>query len=437
MKIRHFCAAINEMLDRKTPPSISTDFNLAIKNVSSIMLGSGITIHEVNTGTQDITKVELIFKCGRVNEEHIAAARATANLLGEGTSSHTSAEIDEHFDFYGAIVKFRSALESTSISLVCLNRHFQKVWPMFYSVIFDPLFDEKEVKKYADVASQKLRNQISKNEIISYRVLTEKIFGKDHPYGYNTQPEDIASLKAESIKNFYNKNFSIENAFIVLSGKYDDKIKQRITSDFERAKKESSMHFQSFYAQDFSNKTFNEKTQNDSQVSIKMGRMMFERKHKHFSHFYFLNTILGGYFGSRLMKNIREDKGYTYGIYSSLDAYKQNGVFYISSEVGNDFVNPCITEIYNEIDTLKSTLVNEEEMSMVRNYLLGQSLHLIDGPFATGHLIKNIYSKDLEISDFENHINIIRNITSVELREIANLYLDKNTFTTVLAGYIT
>ncbi len=422
------------MLDRKTAPRITTDFNLKIENVKSTHLSNGLPVHEINIGTQEIVKVELVFKSGRVNEEKIAAARACLQVIGDGTSDKTSQEIAEIFDFYGAVVKYKCALESSSISLVCLNRHFFDVWPQFCNIIFNPLFSEKETKKYVDVSSQKLKNQISKNDVISYRVLTEKLFGSKHPYGYNTQPEDINALNANDLKKFYNLNIHLDNAFLILSGKYSPEIRSKIIETLSQKTEAKTKFKQSFHDTKPLNETFIESTKNESQVSIKMGRKMFSRNHEDFSKMFFLNTLFGGYFGSRLMKNIREEKGYTYGIYSSLDAYNKDGFFYISSDVGNDQLDPCIKEIYNEMEILKTKTVGEIEFGMVKNYILGQSLHLIDGPFATAQLIKNIYAKDLDVEAFHDHIKIIKNITPKDIKELANKYFDKNAFTTVLAG---
>jgi len=422
------------MLDRKKAPRITTDFKLNIENVDTTRLSNGLSIYEINTSTQEIIKVELVFKAGRVNEEKIAAARACLQVIGEGTQTKSSHEVAEVFDFYGAIVKYKCALESSSISLVCLNRHFDDVWPLFCDILFNPAFDAKETQKYIDVSSQNLRNQISKNDVISYRILTEKIFGSDHPYGYNTQPEDISALMSADLRQFYEKNILLTNAFVILSGKYSSEIKDKIAVALDIKTDASVPIKQTFFNNKAPLETFIQKTKNESQVSIKMGRQMFSRKHEDYSKMFFLNTLFGGYFGSRLMKNIREEKGYTYGIYSSLDAYKEDGFFYIGSDVGNDQLDPCINEINNEMEALKTKLVGPTEFEMVRNYILGQSLHLIDGPFATGQLIKNIYAKDLDVKAFQDHIQTIKNITPPDILALANKYFDKNVFTTVLAG---
>jgi len=147
-----------------------------------------------------------------------------------------------------------------------------------------------------------------------------------------------------------------------------------------------------------------------------------------------LNTILGGYFGSRLMRNIREEKGYTYGIYSSFDAWLREGYFYISTDVGAEYTEKTMEEIAVEIGKLKQYPVEEAELKMVKNYLLGQSLNLIDGPFATAQLIKSLKAKNLDLNTFEKAVETIKKIDASRLTELANTYLDTESFTTVLVG---
>ena len=179
---------------------------------------------------------------------------------------------------------------------------------------------------------------------------------------------------------------------------------------------------------------FRIKTNNELQTSVKLGKIWVPRKHPDYVGLKFLNTVLGGYFGSRLMKNIREDKGYTYGIYSAFDAWLGEGYFYVSSDVGSEYLDQTMEEIHKEIKILKSRIVEHDELDMVRNYLLGQSLNLIDGPFATAQLVKSLKAKDLEMQRFEEAMEEIKSIDGQRLMALANQYLDTDSFTNVFVG---
>ncbi|MBT8189890.1 MAG: insulinase family protein [Bacteroidia bacterium] len=420
--------------DRINGPVIHSEYNIDIPPFERNILSNALRVFEVNAGTQDILKFDLVFKVGRVHETRRASAKASFYLMREGSVSKNSEELAYIFDFYGAYVKIFSGLEYSSVSIVCMTRHFENVWPHFIEMILNPSYNEEELLKYSRVNSQRLNDQLSKNDIIAYRALTEKLFGTNHPYGYNTQPEDIRSLERKHLLEFHEKNHGISEAFVILSGKYPVSLSDKIMADLSKIRSISNPKTQGFKEEKSQDSFLRITTNNQVQTSLKIGRKLFSRKHSDFSRVQVLNTILGGYFGSRLMKNIREDKGFTYGIYSSVDTWKRDGFFYISADLGNDFVREANDEIYKEIDKLKSDLVPYNEFSMVKNYMLGQILHLVDGPFATGQLIKSIYAKDLDIEHFKNHIETIKSMTRKEVMEMAQKYLEKNTLTTVLAG---
>lgn len=424
------------MIDRINGPDINNDFDLTIKNLNTCILSNDIKVYELNNGTQDIVKIDIIFKSGRVNETTIAASKAAISLIREGSSTKTSQELAYLYDFYGCSVKLTAGIEYSSVTLVCLTRYFDNVWPEWLNMVLEPAYTPEEIEKYKNVTSQKLKNQISKNEIISYRTITEKLFGSDHPYGYNTQPENIQSITKADILNFYKNNCQLDNCFITLSGSYNETIRKTILDSFSNINQASTPEQNKFPTPISTNETFKIATKNEAQTSIKLGCLWVERTHKDFNKLKFLNTILGGYFGSRLMKNIREEKGYTYGIYSSFDGWAKGGSFYVSTDVSNEFIEPTLTEVYKEIEILKSAPVGTQEINMVKNYILGQSLHLIDGPFATAQLIKSLYGTNQSIERFYNNVSEVKAITQDDILEMANKYLQRENFVTVLVGNI-
>jgi len=422
------------MLDRKKGPPIHTNFDLSIKDVETTTLTNGIRLIELNTGTQEIVKVELVLKCGRVHESKIGAAKAAILLMREGSKGMTSSALAYTYDYHGASVKLTPGMEVSAINLVCMTKFFDKLWPTWIEMILNPAYPEDEVLKFKTIQSQKLKNQLSKNEVISYRLVSERIFGSEHPYGYNTQPEHVMDLTREDIVEYYDKQVTFEGAIVVVSGRYSPAIRKQIVdsiSSISKTSNQSKPHYNTIQPK---GETIYQKTENELQASIKMGCSLFARNHPDYSAFNFANTILGGYFGSRLMTNVREEKGYTYGIYSMLDCWSQGGFFYISSDVGSDLINPTIEEINNEINILKTEPVSDEELHMVKNYILGQALNLIDGPFATAQLVKGLYIKNLDPQDFQKNINIIKNMTSEQVLVMSNKYLDINNFTNVIVG---
>ena len=147
-----------------------------------------------------------------------------------------------------------------------------------------------------------------------------------------------------------------------------------------------------------------------------------------------LNTILGGYFGSRLMANIREDKGYTYGIGSGLASFVNGGYFAVSTEVGADVTKQTLEEIYKEIAILRKDLVSSNELETVRNYILGHFLRSVDGPFSLADKFKGIWEFGLDYSYFDNYFAAVKTVTPKELRDLANKYLKEEDLIECVVG---
>jgi predicted Zn-dependent peptidase len=170
------------------------------------------------------------------------------------------------------------------------------------------------------------------------------------------------------------------------------------------------------------------------QSAIRVGKELFNRHHTDYAGMQVLNTVLGGYFGSRLMKNIREDKGYTYGIGSMIISLHHSGYFVIASEVGTGVTKKAVKEVFVEINRLRNELIPENELSLVKNYIMGQIIRMFDGPFATADTIKSILEYGLDFDYYDRTIETIMGITAVELRDLANKYLKPETFTEIIAG---
>src|SRR5688572_9224431 len=155
------------------------------------------------------------------------------------------------------------------------------------------------------------------------------------------------------------------------------------------------------------------------QGSIRIARPFPNRHHPDFQKVQVLNTLFGGYFGSRLMSNIREDKGYTYGIHSYLQNHIHDSAWMISTEAGKDVAESAIKEIYKEMNDLREEIVDEEELLLVRNYMMGGILGDLDGPFQIIARWKNIILNNLTEQYFYDSIETIKTVAAEELRELA------------------
>ncbi|RMG84933.1 MAG: insulinase family protein [Bacteroidetes bacterium] len=422
------------MLNRKIAPEIKEIRNLKLPPPTRLLLDNGVPVYVTNMGTQDIIKLEIAFLAGRPFESKKLASRATAGLLKEGTRLFDSSQIAEITDFYGGSLSVPVNLDTSNLVLFSLKKHFDKLLPVAADMIAQPVFPESELALFKKRNTQRLQLDLTKNDVLAYRKITEHIFGKEHPYGYNSDPEMYESLTRADLVKHFEENYVSGNCVVFLSGKIESDTLELVNKTLGQSIKKGPLRTPYLPLEMMHPGKQKLEPPGTLQTAIRIGRRLFNRHHPDFKGFFVLNMILGGYFGSRLMANIREEKGYTYNIYSTVDAMMYDGCFYVGTEVGNEFAGATIKEIYKEFEKLQQELVEKEEMEMVRNYVLGNLLTALDGPFNVAEVTKSFVLEGIPFSDFEMLVETVQTITPHDLRELARKYLNKEEMWEVVVG---
>ena len=422
------------MPNRGASPPIKDITQLKLPMPQEISLSNGIPVFVVNMGTQEIFKIEVIFDAGRPFEHKKMVARATTSLLKEGTRSKSAAEIAELLDFYGSSLSLPVNLDTSNMILYGLNKHFDKMLSLMTELLTEPIFPQEELNSYLENSKQRLLVDLAQVDVISYRAITEYIYGKEHPYGYNSQPELYQHIKREDLISHWERNFVANNCKVIISGKINDDMLHQLDQFLGKLpiKDQPKENFPPIIKQ--TPRKVHIKQEGAVQTSIRIGRQLFSKHHPDFRGLLFLNTVLGGYFGSRLMTNIREDKGYTYNIYSTIDALHRDGYFYIGTEVGTKFAEPALKEIYNELDLLCNEKIGVDELQMVKNYMLGNLLTMLDGTFNVSDVVKTIVTEQLGFDSFEVLVESIHQTTPDQLQKLAQQYLRKEDMWEVVVG---
>ena len=170
------------------------------------------------------------------------------------------------------------------------------------------------------------------------------------------------------------------------------------------------------------------------QSAVRIGGLSLDRRHPDYLKMRVVITLLGGYFGSRLMSNIREEKGYTYGIAASLMTYPDHGMLAISAETANEYVESLIGEVYHEIDRLQNELVPVGELKMLKNYMLGDMCRSYESAFSLADAWISLQVSGLSSSYFAEALNAVKNITPDEIRELAQKYICKESLKEIISG---
>jgi len=420
------------VLDRKSPPVIhdAIEFDFKLPPINNRPLDNGIPLWWLDAGVQDLVQIDWIFPAGLWFEQRPSVAQATAGLLKNGTSKYTAVQISEAMEFYGAQLKTTAGNDYATITLYALTRHLPSLLPMIYEIITDASFPEEEIAIHKQNAIQKLMVNLRQCEFVANQKIDALLFGETHPYGRYSKKENIESVTRDELIKFYKASYNLADAKIFMAGKIGEQEVNYVNDIFGKLSLQKTIREpQSFTTPQITSRIH--KFANDPngvQGAIRIGRMFPNRHHPDYTPMFVLNTLFGGYFGSRLMSNIREDKGYTYGIYSGITPEINGGSLVIQTETGRDVVDAAIKEIYHEMNVLCNEVASDEELLLVKNFLLGNLLGDLDGPFSILQrwrtLILNGFTEDY----FYNNINIYKTITAKELQLLAQKYYVADNF---------
>ena len=425
-------------LDREIPPKFQQVNNIEFLNSTISVLDNGVNVNLLSGGTQDILKIDFIFQAGTYHQSQPLIARATNQLLQQGSKNYTAFEIAEGIDQYGAFLQAETSYDTSTITLYSLSKHLQQVLPYLSELILHPTFPEKEFHIYKNNSLERFKINQEKVGFVARQRFIQHLFGKNHPYGFAAAFNNYEDLSLTEIKTFYKNYYALNNAQIIVSGNISDDVLPLLNNFFGKESCSNPAEQKVIdvnVAPETKTNVFIEK-EGALQSAIRIGRQFPNKLHPDYFGLQILNTVLGGYFGSRLMKNIREDKGYTYGIGSGIVSLKNGGYFFISTEVGSDVTSKALAEIYKEMEILSTKEIPEQELGLVKNYLLGQLLKSCDGPFNMASLYENVLLYGLDYTFYENYINTIKGITSKTLLNLAQTYLNKSELKEVVVGKI-
>ena len=423
-------------LDRKTPPQAHPIGHITYLTPTEHCLSNGVKIYAIDGGSEEVAKIDLIFDAGLWYQSKNQMAMIANLMINEGTTQHSAHQIAEEFDFYGAYLNLSIDQHYGHISVVTLNRYLKEILEITGKIITSSTFPEDRLDTLIAKRKHKFQIENEKVKTLCLKKFSQVMFGEEHPYSNNNKLEDFDLLSKDDLFAFYKKHYTPDNCRIIVSGKISDRT-INLLEEFLGAEKwpcQKAVSAQSFDITPHNSKEYFIEKIDAVQAAIRVGKLMFNKTHPDYAGFQVLNTILGGYFGSRLMTNIREEKGYTYGIGSALVSLEQAGYFFITSEVGNDVCHPALKEVYKEIARLRDELVPKEELDVVRNYMLGELLRDFDGPFSQAGSFNDILLYGLDNTFYDNIANTIRTITAEEIQRLAQKYLQEDSLIEVVAG---
>lgn len=420
------------MLNRKSAPIITdaVNFNLHLKPYNTFALDNGVPVYTIHAGAQEVIQIEMVFYAGNSYESQHGVAAATNYMLKNGTSTKTAFELNEAFEYYGAYSNRACYNETSVLSLHTLTKHLDLLLPVMNEMLTDSIFPEQELDIFKQNTKQRLTVNLQKPEFVAGRLIDSYLYGEQHPYGKYTISEDIDALNTAELKAFYEQYYLKGQCAIFVAGQLPANLQTQLNSFFGGLQLTKPSYQSPVIAVSPAlKKAYRiENDPNAVQGAIRIAQPFPNRHHPDFKKVVVLNNIFGGFFGSRLMSNIREDKGYTYGIHSYLQNHIQQSAWMISTEAGKEVCDATIEEVYKEMKRLREEPVEEDEILLVQNYMMGGILGDLDGPFHIMAKWKNIILNNMEESYFYDSIKAIKDTNAEELMELANKYLHPEQF---------
>lgn len=420
-------------IDRTLAPPFGKLGHFPLTPTSTSFLSNGIPVHVIESGRQEVVMVQVVFPAGKASGHRNLVAAATAALMEEGTELRSGAEIAALIDHYGAQLQGDADTDETAISLYTLSKHLEPTLDILAEVVQRPSFPDNELAIYKRNQQQSALVNEQKVGHLARRAFFGAVIGKENPLGRGAYPNDYETINISHINNHHASRLKGNIAHIIVAGRPDEWTLELLEQRFGTMGRRADV-----FCADASELPVPSRVtvakEHAVQDAIRVGRVLFNREHPDFVGMQFLATVLGGYFGSRLMANIREDKGYTYGIGANLIGLRETGYLTISTEVGSDVRDAALMEIFKEMALLREKTIPQQELDTVRNYLLGMILKSMDGPFALASKWRGYLKHGLGTDAHDNTLAQIGAMTPQRLLELAQLYLREEDMTVVTAG---
>ena len=427
---------LSNPINRKMGPASRRPEVLHFPNVEKTQLNNGAQLYLIPGGTQEIVHLEIVFPAGKWHQAKPEVASATAHLLMDGTATQSRRKIAEFIDGIGGHLKTRSGTDQGKLLFSGLKKELEAALQLMREILTAPSFPEAELQKYLRRSVQELKMLETQREWLASRKFSEMLYGLEHPYGLSEDAEQIKMVTRNQVVDFYQSQYQMSQAIMYAAGRVDQKTVELINKYLGDILSESvgALNNPSFLILPQAEKKAFIEVEGASQCSIILGKRVPTLQQEDSAGLFVLNALLGGFFGSRLMQRLREEQGYTYNIYSMITDLEKDSYLYISTEVGAEVAEDSLKEIYKAIERLQEELMAPAELNLLINYLLGDLMVSMDGPFNQLRQLEDFISCGVKADYFDNFAATIRDMNAQQLQDLARKYLQPDSMYEVLAG---
>lgn len=423
---------------RKTPPQPLPPIEFSVPGVFETALDNGLRIVVLQDERLPLVSYRLAFNWGDINDpaESIGVTSAMASMLNEGTANYSSRQLADEIERLGANISVHASDDFTIMSASTLSLYSTEILRLVAEMTLRPSFPEDELDLYRRNAIEHLKFQRSQPGFLANEQAARLIFGS-HPYSrVSPSPQDIEKLTREDLSTAHDLAFIPNNAVFIIVGDVDTQDIVRQIDDLFGTWPKSQLHemtFPEFAIRENRSLTIVDRA-GSAQSNIVLANSAIDRKSPDYFPMLVMNQVLGAGASSRVFMNLREEKGYTYGAYTRLDAKRLGGDFEATAEVRTAVTGDSLKEFFYELDRIRNERVPDEEMSDAKNFLTGVFPLRAETQEGMTNLVVNQFLYDLPENYLQSYRVNVEAVTADDVQRVAEKYVRPQEMAMVIVG---
>lgn len=414
-------------------PAIRIPESVDVPVANLTTLANGVRLYLLENHDQQVVRLSFVFGAGSSRQNRFFSATAAANLLSEGSDRFTARQLAEQLDFYGSYFDIAVDRDVVVVSFCALSKFFLPTLQTAEEILLRPAFPQEEFDSYRIKRRQRLEIERRKVDVRVREAFAAAMFGSEHPYGVSAPLSAYDELSREEVVDFYRRHYTADNCFVVCSGDLSNEALKAIENICMQLP-QSGERLPLIFPDAVQTPCVRLEHAGAVQSAVRVGRMLFTRNHPDYVGMQVVATVLGGYFGSRLMRNLREERGYTYGVFAAMANLDRAGYLAIATQVAAEAREDTLHQIYTEIERLRTELISEQELALVKNIMVGEMMRILDGPFGIVDVtIENVQCGTDNLA-IERSVEAIRRCTPEDVQRLAEKYLRREDLVEVTVG---
>ena len=423
-------------VNRAIPPTIQQIEPFAMPKPRHSMLTNGIPVFYFDNPNLDLIHILLQIKTGAMYQPAKHVCNFAYTLLKESSPVLTPDETSERLDYYGTNVTVTVGMDNVQIMISVPKNNLGRILPDIAEFLISPSYREKSLSILQDKEVKNLAYNEQKTDYCAWRIMWREMLGEIFPSVSEFATElSIRSVTTQTLQDFHRCSFCAENLTVFVTGNTDKETEKQIEATWEAVPHGiPAPELPEIQIQEHSGEFIYQPKEKCLQSSIVLCSLSMSYNNPERPAFSVLNTLTGGYFSSRLMQNLRERKGLTYGIFSSSTFFGQQSVFSISSDVNAQSSRIAVDSCFDELQRLQNEPVSREELDMVKNYMAGLQLRTADT--TVNAMQKFAYWKRFGLDETEmfRFLSNIKDTSPEELLSLAKKHFPYNKFTRIIVG---